>query len=283
MLRVHLRRGNEGKIEVTEIHPSAIVSPGAELASGVEIGPYSIIGGQVQIGRGTVVGPHVQIEGHTLIGEECFIGQGAAIGGPPQDEKYRGEPSQVIIGDRTQVREYVTINRATGEGEATRVGENCRLMAYCHLAHNCQVGEGVSIANYGGMSGHTVIEDFAVIGGMVGSHQYVRVGRLAMVSGFSKISIDVPPFALADGKPARVVGLNVRGLRRAGLGVESRVCLAKAFKLLYRSGLNLSQALAELAAQADRCPEVDYLIRFLEKARGGFAGRGNDPQGKRDG
>jgi len=264
------------------IHPTAVVSPEAELGPGVEIGPYSIIGEAVHIGAGTVIGPHVLIEGRTSIGEECWINVGAVIGSPPQDDKYHGEPTEVIIGNRTHIREYVTIHRATGEGKATRVGSNCRIMAYSHLAHNCEVGNGVSIANYGGMSGHTVIEDGAVIGGMVGSHQFVRVGRLAMVSGFSKISVDIPPFALADGKPARVISLNVRGLRRAGMDTEVRARLAKAFKVLYRSGLNLSNALEQLAGEPDDSPEVGYLISFLEKVQKGFAGRANDPQGKRD-
>lgn len=267
---------------MASVHPTAIVAPQAELAEGVEIGPYSIIGGSARIGPGTVVGPHVLIEGHTTIGAECSISMGAVIGSPPQDDKYHGEPTEVIIGDRTQIREYVTIHLATGEGNATRVGNDCRLMAYSHLAHNCRVGNGVSIANYGGMSGHTIIEDNAVIGGMVGSHQFARVGRLAMVSGFSKISVDVPPFMLADGKPARVISLNVRGLRRAGMGPEVRAQLAKAFKVLYRSGLNLSNALAQVVAEVEAGPEVAYLVDFLKQTHSGFAGRASDPQGNRE-
>lgn len=266
---------------MTKIHPTAIVAPEAQLADGVEIGPYSIIGENVRIGAGTVVGPHVLVEGWTTIGDGCGVGMGTVIGSLPQDDKYHGEPTQVIIGNCTKLREYVTIHRATGEGHATRVGNNCQIMAYSHLAHNCEVGNSVSIANYGGMSGHTIIEDNAVIGGMVGSHQFVRVGKMAMVSGFSKISVDIPPFALADGKPARVISLNVRGLRRAGLDAADRMCLAKAYKLLYRSGLNLTQALEQLV-QEEVSPEVQYLIDFLQKTRSGFAGRGNDPQGHRD-
>lgn len=266
---------------MTKVHATAIVAPGAELAEGVEVGPYSIIGEHACIGGNTTIGPHVLIDGHCAIGEGCAIGMGAVIGTIPQDDKYHGEPSQVVIGDRTRIREYVTINRATGEEAVTSVGNDCLLMAYCHLAHNCKVGHGVSIANYGGMSGHTVIEDSAVIGGMVGSHQFVRVGRMAMVSGFSKISVDIPPFALADGKPAKVVALNVRGLRRMGLSVENRTQLAKAFKLLYRSDLNLSQALEQLAKQTDGCAEVEYLMEFLKKTRDGYAGRANDPAGKK--
>ena len=268
---------------MTKVHPTAIVAPGAELAAGVEIGPFSIIGADVRIGSNTVVGPHVLIDGHSIIGASCSIDMGAVIGTLPQDDKYQGEPSQVIIGDRTRIREYVTIHRATGEGKATSVGKDCLLMAYSHLAHNCQVGNGVSLANYGGMSGHTIIEDSAVIGGMVGSHQFVRVGRLAMVSGFSKISVDIPPFALADGKPARVVSLNVRGLRRAGIAAESRALLAKTFRLLYRSNLNLSQALDQLAQELNSCAEVDYLVEFLQRTRNGFAGRANDPAGNKHG
>lgn len=266
---------------MTKVHHTAIIASGAELAAGVEVGPYSIIGEHARIDSNTIIGPHVFIDGHSTIGEGCSIGMGAVIGTAPQDDKYHGEPSQVIIGSNTRIREYVTINRATGEGAATCVGNNCLLMAYSHLAHNCKVGNGVSIANYGGMSGHTVIEDSAVIGGMVGSHQYVRVGRMAMVSGFSKISMDIPPFALADGKPARVVALNIRGLRRAGLSVENRAELAKVFRVLYRSSLNLSQALEQLANEPIACAEVEYLIAFLKKTRDGYAGRANDPAGKK--
>jgi UDP-N-acetylglucosamine acyltransferase len=266
---------------VTKIHPTAIVAPEAELAEAVEVGPYTIIGPQVRIGAGTRIGPYVLLEGATIIGEKCDLSAASVLGGLPQDDKYKGEPTQVIIGDETKIREYVTIHRATGEGNATRVGNHCHIMAYSHLAHNCQVGNGVSIANYGGMSGHTVIEDNAVIGGMVGSHQFVRVGRLAMVSGFSKISVDVPPFTLADGKPAEPVGLNVRGLRRAGVEATERVLLAKAFKILYRSNLNLSQALEQLTAFDTTCPELQYLIDFLQASRSGYAGRGNDPAGRR--
>lgn len=268
---------------MTKIHPTAIVAPEAELAEAVEIGPYSIIGPQARIGAGTRIGPYVLIEGYTIIGEKCDLSAASVLGGLPQDDKYKGEPTQVIIGDETKIREYVTIHRATGEGNATRVGNNCHIMAYSHLAHNCQVGNGVSIANYGGMSGHTVIEDNAVIGGMVGSHQFVRVGRLAMVSGFSKISVDVPPFTLADGKPAEPVGLNVRGLRRAGVETAERALLAKAFKVLYRSQLNLSQALEQLVAFEPPCPELQYLIDFLQASRSGYAGRGNDPAGRKHG
>lgn len=270
-------------LKVTKVHPTAIVDPQAQLGENVEVGPFSIINENVQIGANTVIGPHVLLDGHTTIGAECRIDMGAVIGTLPQDDKYHGEPTQVIIGDGTKIREYVTINRATGDDAATRVGHHCLLMAYSHLAHNCQVGNHVSIANYGGMSGHTVIEDNAVIGGMVGSHQHVRVGRLAMVSGFSKISVDIPPFALADGKPARVVALNVRGLRRAGIDADSRALLAKAFKTLYRSDLNLSQALDQLLKEEQPSPEVSYLIHFLEQTREGFVGRGNDPAGKSHG
>jgi UDP-N-acetylglucosamine acyltransferase len=268
---------------VTKIHPTAIVAPGAELAEAVEIGPFSIIGPEARIGAGTKIGPYVLIEGVTIIGEKCDISAASVLGGLPQDDKYKGEPTQVVIGDETHIREYVTIHRATGEGNVTRVGNHCHIMAYSHLAHNCRVGNSVSIANYGGMSGHTVIEDNAVIGGMVGSHQFVRVGRLAMVSGFSKISVDIPPFTLADGKPAEPVGLNVRGLRRAGVETAERVLLAKAFKLLYRSNLNHSHALEQIEAFETTCPELQYLVNFLRESRSGYAGRGNDPAGRRHG
>jgi len=265
---------------VTEVHATAIVSAKAELAEGVKVQPYAIIEEGVRIGEGTVIGPHAFLEGNTTIGAHCLVGTGSVIGSPPQDDKYKGEPTQVIIGDNSQIREYVTIHCATGEGNVTRVGNNCRLMAYSHLGHNCQVGDNVSIANYGGMSGHTVIESGAVIGGMVGSHQFVRVGRLAMVSGFSKISVDVPPFALADGKPARVVTINTTGLRRTNFDAPTRARLAKAFKILFRSNMNLSNALEILSAQSDNTPETEYLIEFMRRTQKGFAGRADDPRGR---
>jgi UDP-N-acetylglucosamine acyltransferase len=263
---------NPRRYEVARVHSTAIIDPDCELADDVEVGPYSIIRRGSVIGRGTVVDAHVMLE-HTTVGESCSIYYGAAIGGPPQDQTYRGEPTRVIIGDRNTIREYVTIHRATGDGNATRIGDDNLLMASTHLGHNCEVGNLVTLSTLSGMSGHTIIEDRAIIGGMVGSHQRVRVGRLAMVSGFSKMSQDVPPFSLVDGKPARVIGPNLIGLRRAGMGEETRHALQRAFRLIYRSDLELAKALEQVSAEFGHIAEVVYLVDFLQRMRNGRVGR----------
>jgi UDP-N-acetylglucosamine acyltransferase len=257
---------------VARVHPTAIVESDCELAAEVEVGPFTILRRGAVVGRGTTIDAHVLLE-HTTIGEDCQVGYGAAIGGAPQDQRYQGEPTRVVIGDRNVIREYVTIHRATGEGNATRVGSDCLLMAATHLGHNCELGNGVTLSTLSGMSGHTVIEDLAIIGGMVGSHQRVRVGKLAMASGFSKLSQDVPPFSLVDGKPARVIGPNLVGLRRAGMDVETRRAIQKAFRLIYRSGVDMSHALEQVAEELGDVPEVRYLLDFLGRMRQGRFGR----------
>jgi UDP-N-acetylglucosamine acyltransferase len=253
------------------IHPTAVVEPSAELAEGVEIGPYAIIGADVAIGEGTRVGPHVIVEGRTVIGRNCALHIGAALGGAPQDRKYGGEPTSLIIGDDNEIREYVTIHRGSGEGAETVIGDGNLLMAYSHIGHNCRIGSHIMLTNYAGISGHVIIEDRAGIGGMVGVHQFVRIGRLAMVGGYSKVAQDVPPFMLVDGRPARPIGLNVLGLRRAGVPPETRDSLKRAFRLLYRSNLNLSQALDRIVAEIQDSEYLGYLVEFMR--RSGMAGR----------
>lgn len=257
---------------MAHVHPTAIVDGDCELAEDAEIGAYAIVR------HGTVVGPrssvdaHVLLE-HTTLGADCHVYFGAAIGGPPQDQRYRGEPTRVVIGDRNTIREHATIHRATGEGNVTRVGDDSMLMAMTHLGHNCQVGNVVTLSTLSGMSGHTIIEDGVIIGGMVGSHQRVQVGKLAMVSGYSKLSQDVPPFSLVDGKPARVIGPNLVGLRRAGVEPEARRAVQKAFRIIYRSDLDLARSLDLVGEELGRFPEVRYLIEFLERVRKGRVGR----------
>ena len=253
-------------------HSAARVENDCELADDVEVGPYSLIRSGTVVGSGTVIDAHVLLE-YTTVGEECRIHFGAAIGGPPQDQSYSDEPTRVIIGNRNVIREYATIHRATGEGNATRIGDDNMLMASTHLGHNCEVGNHVTLSTLSGMSGHTIIEDRVIIGGMVGSHQKVRVGKLAMVSGFSKMSQDVPPFSLVDGKPARVIGPNIIGLRRAGAGPEVRQALQRAFRLIYRSDLEMPRALEQVAADLGRFPEVMYLVEFIHRMRNGRVGR----------
>jgi len=252
------------------IHPTAIVHPGAVLGPGVEIGPFCLIGEHVTIGRDTKVLGHCVINGWTTIGEECIIYPFAAIGGPSQDKKaVEGEVSYVMIGDRCVIREYVTVNRATGEGQSTIVGNDCWLLAYTHVSHNSRLGNGVTMSNLAQLAGHCIVEDNVTIGGQAGVHQFVRIGRLAMVGGATKVARDVPPFFLCDGSPAAIFGLNKIGLQRAGINGEAQAELKEAYKVLYRSNRNLSQALAVLVDKV-QTPEGRELVNFLsaESKRG---------------
>ncbi|MDE2572019.1 MAG: acyl-ACP--UDP-N-acetylglucosamine O-acyltransferase [bacterium] len=252
------------------IHPTAIVHPGAILEPGVEIGPFCLIGENVKIGRNTRVLAHCVINGSTSIGEECIIYPFAAIGGPSQDKKaLQGEVSYVRIGDRCVIREYVTVNRATGEGESTVVGNDCWLLAYTHVSHNSRLGNGVTMSNLAQLAGHCVLLDNVTIGGQAGVHQFVRIGRLAMVGGATKVARDVPPFFLCDGTPAGIFGLNKIGLQRAGVGPQAQTELKEAYKVLYRSNRNLSQALAVLVDKVETA-EGQELVEFLsgESKRG---------------
>ena len=257
-------------VPLRKIHETAVVYPGARLGRDVEIGPYSVIGENVFVGDGTKIGAHAVIEGWTTIGKECQIHHGACIGGAPQDLKFKGEKTFVYIGDNTIIREFVTINRATGEGEETRIGSNCLVMATAHIAHNCQIGSNVIIANGGGIAGHVVIEDRAIISGMSGVHQFVKIGRNAMIGGASKVVQDVPPFVIADGRPARVCGLNSVGIARAGMSEEVRRNLKKAYRILYRSGMKLSDAITMMEQELDSSEAMDHLLRFLRNVDRGI-------------
>ena len=257
-------------VPIRKIHETAVIYPGARLGRDVEVGPYSVIGENVFIGDGTKIGAHAVIEGWTTIGRDCQIHHSACVGGAPQDLKFKGEKTFVYIGDNTIIREFVTINRATGEGEETRVGSNCLIMATAHIAHNCQVGNNVNIANASGIAGHVVIEDRAIISGMSGVHQFVKIGRNAMIGGASKVVQDVPPFVIADGRPARVCGLNSVGLARAGLSEETRRNLKKAYRMLYRSGMKLTDAIAAMEQELDSSEAVDHLLRFLRNVDRGI-------------
>jgi UDP-N-acetylglucosamine acyltransferase len=257
-------------IPLRKIHETAVIHPGARLGNDVEIGPYVVIGENVLIGDGTKIGAHVVIDGWTSIGKNCVIFSGASIGAEPQDLKFRGEKSYVFIGDNTKIRESATVNRATGEGEETRIGSNCLLMAYTHVAHNCVVGNNVVMSNAATLAGHVEVEDRAIIGGLAGVHQFVKIGRNAMIGGASKVVQDVPPFVIVDGHPARVAGLNSVGIARAGISELSRHNLKKAYKILYRSGLSLTQAIAVMEQELESCDEVEHLLRFLRNAERGI-------------
>lgn len=245
------------------IHPTAIVHPNAKIARGVDIGPYCIVGENVSIGTGTVLQAHVIVNGWTEIGEECQIYPFATIGASSQDRKYHGERAYTKIGNRTTIREYVSVQRATGEDQITAVGDDCLLLAYTHVAHNCILGNNVTMSNLAQLAGHVEVADFATIGGQAGVHQFTRIGRYAMVGGASKISKDVPPFFLVEGNPAEPYGLNSVGLRRAGFSVEERNEIKKFYKILYNPKLNVSQAVEEMKAESASAPGKE-LIEFLE-------------------
>ncbi len=249
------------------IHPTALVEAGAELAAEVSIGPYAVVGPEVRVGPGTSIGSHTILEGRTEIGAACRIGSHVIIGAPPQDVKYHGEPTQVVIGDRTLVREFATIHRAsTGGTGVTRVGAENFLMAYVHVAHDCQLGEQVIMANQASLAGHVEIGRCVMIGGMSGVHQFVRIGEYAM-SGTLQ---DIPPYVKAQGNRAKLFGLNVVGLRRHGFSTEAVRALKQAYHLLFASGLNTSQALTQLEQELGGFPEVQRLIDFVKRSQRGI-------------
>ncbi|HEX8475213.1 MAG TPA: acyl-ACP--UDP-N-acetylglucosamine O-acyltransferase [Pyrinomonadaceae bacterium] len=250
-----------------EIHPTAVVSPRAHLAPDVRVGAYAIIEDDVTLASGCEIGAHAVVKRFTSMGERNRVYEHATLGGEPQDVKFRGETSRLVIGDDNLIREYVTIHRATGEGEVTRVGSHNFLMVGVHIAHNCDVGDSNTFANGAALAGHIRVEDRAFLSSNVGAHQFVRIGRLAMVGGKSKIVQDVLPFFLTDGNPARLRGLNAVGLRRAGFSAAQRLALKQALRLLERAGQRLEDTLAELEASADE--NVRHLSAFIRNSRRG--------------
>jgi UDP-N-acetylglucosamine acyltransferase len=258
-------------VSLRQIHETAIVHPGAKLGKNVVIGPYAIIGEHVELGDDCIVGPHVVIEGWTKIGVGNRFSHGASIGCEPQDLKFKGEKSDLVIGDYNNIRENVTISRGTeGGGGETRVGSHNLLMAYSHVAHDCQVGSHIVIANGTGLGGHVVVEDRAVIGGLVGIHQFSKIGKMAMVGACTKVVKDVPPFVMVDGNPAKVSGINIVGLRRNGLSPEVRDEIKKAYRILYRCNLIISQAIEQMEQELQASPEIDHFIRFLRNSDRGI-------------
>ncbi len=257
---------------MVSIHPTALVERGAELANGVNVGAYAIVGPEVRVGPGTSIGSHTILEGRAEIGAECRIGSHVIIGAPPQDVKYHGEPTRVIIGDGTLVREFATIHRAsTGGSGVTRVGPGNFLMAYTHVAHDCQLAERVIMANQASLAGHVEIGRSAVIGGMSGVHQFVRIGEYAFLGACSAVLQDIPPYVKAQGNRAKPFGLNVVGLRRQGFSVEAIQALKQAYRILFTSDLNTSQALAQLEQELGGFAEVQRLIDFVKRSHRGIS------------
>ena len=257
---------------MTTVHPTAVVNPGAELGDGVNIGPYCVVGPDVRLGHGTRLHAHVVMEGHVTVGEQCTVFPFASIGTQTQDLKYRGATTYVEIGDRTTVREYVTVNSGTTEGDVTHVGSGCLLMAYAHVAHSCSVGNEVIMANCATLGGHIEIQDQAILGGLSAVHQFVRVGRLCIVGGCTKVTQDCPPFMTVDGHPARAHGINRVGLQRRGVNVETRTALRRAYRVLYREGLSVPNAVQRLRADMGERAEIVELLAFIEGSRRGIVG-----------
>jgi len=257
---------------VVTVHPTALVEPGAELAAGVQVGAYAIVGSQVRVGFRTCVGSHTILEGRTEIGADCRIGSHVIIGAPPQDVKYHGEPTRLVIGDRTLVREFATIHRAsTGGSGVTSIGPESFIMAYAHVAHDCQLGERVIMANQASLAGHVEIGRCAVIGGMSGVHQFVRIGEYAFLGACSAVLQDIPPFVKAQGNRAKPFGLNVVGLRRHGASAEAIQALKQAYRIVFLSGLNTSQALAQLEQELSGTPEVRRFVDFIKRSQRGIS------------
>ncbi|AKJ02586.1 acyl-[acyl-carrier-protein]--UDP-N-acetylglucosamine O-acyltransferase [Archangium gephyra] len=256
---------------MAQVHPTAVVHPGARLHETVEVGPYSVIGEKVTIGEGSRVGPHVVIDGRTTIGARNRIFPFASVGGAPQDLKYAGEDTQLIIGDGNTLRESTTLNIGTaGGGGVTRVGNNNLFMAYSHVAHDCVVGSGCVIANSVALAGHVVLEDSVILGGLSAVHQFTRLGKHAFIAGGSMVVMDVAPYCTAQGDRAELAGLNVVGLQRHGFSEEQIGRIKEAYKILFRSKLQLAEALAQLKAEMGGQSEIDYLVDFVSQSKRGL-------------
>lgn len=255
---------------MAKIHKTAIVHKDAMLADDAEVGPYCLIGPAVKIGPGSRLGPHCVIHRNTTIGKNNNLVCACSVGADPQDLKYKGEKTYLEIGDNNIIREYVTLNRGTTEGTKTVIGNNNLFMTQSHVGHNCIIGNNIVIANSVPLAGHVIIEDNAVLGGLAGVHQFCRVGRLAIVGGCSKIIQDAPPFSMCDGYPARVWGINRIGLERAGVGRDMQALLKQAFKILFREGLLISNAIKKIERELAQTAEIKHLIDFVKSSERGI-------------
>ena len=258
-------------VRLKEIHDTAVVHPDAKIGKDVKIGPYAIIGENVEIGDGTEVGPHSVIKGWTTIGENNKIFNSASIGQEPQDLKFEGEKSFLEIGDNNTFREFTTIHRGTEEGGGiTKIGDNNLLMDYTHVAHDCKLANNIIMSNSAQLAGHVEVEDKVVISALVGVHQFVRIGKMAMIGGDSKVVKDVPPYVLVDGHPASTNGINAVGLRRNDIAPEVRQKIKEAYRMLYRSNLNVSEAIEKMDQELDNSEMIEHFLRFLRNAQRGI-------------
>ena len=257
---------------MSNIHPQAIVEPGAKIGKNVTIEPFAVIKGSVTLNDRVVIKSHAYIDGNTTIGEGTVVWPNASIGTKPQDLKYRGEKTFVVIGKHCEIREFVTINSSCQENSTVRIGDHCLIMAYCHVAHNCEIGNYVVMSNSAMLAGHVIVEDHAIIGGMTPVHQFSRIGCYAMVGGFSRVPRDVPPYTIGGGFPYKFGGINIIGLKRHKFPLEVRIALSKAFKITYRRGLHLEDAVAQVENEVELCPEVKHWISFCRASKRGLLG-----------
>ena len=253
-----------------KIHPTAVVSKKAKLADNVQVGLYTIIGDNVSIDKDTKIGSHCVIEGNTKIGKGCKIFTGAVVGSAPQDLKYKGENSYLEIGDNNIIREYCTVNLGTGEGGKTIIGNNNLFMAYSHIAHDCKIASDSTIANCGTLAGHVTIEERVVVGGLVAIHQFVKVGKLSIIGGCSKVVQDIPPYSICDGHPAKVFGINLVGFKRAGYDSKLVKEISQAIKIIFNSGLSTQHAIEKVESDIKPSPELNYLIEFVKNSKRGI-------------
>jgi UDP-N-acetylglucosamine acyltransferase len=253
------------------IHPTAIVEAGAQVDPSCEIGPFAWIGPQVRMGPGCTVAPHGMVTGRTTMGAGNRVFSNAVVGGIPQDLKYRGEPTETVIGDRNTFREFVTINAGTAQDQGvTRIGNGCLFMASSHVGHDCVVGDGAIIANSVALAGHVILEDHVHFGGLSAAHQFSRVGRLAFIGGMTGVAMDVAPYCMVSGARGELTGLNTIGLQRAGMSEDQVGRVKQAFKIYFRSGLQAAEALAQLKAELGQHPEVAHLVTFIEGTKRGI-------------
>src|SRR5271154_3908851 len=252
------------------IHSTAIVHPKAKVASNCEIGPYCVIGEHVTLGEKCKLHSHVVIDGHTTLGKKNEIFPFASIGLKTQDLKWQGGVTRAVIGDENTFREYVTIHSATGDGEITRVGSHNAILAYCHIAHNCALGDKIIMSNVATLAGHVTVEDFAVIGGLAAVHQFCRIGKMAIIGGCSKVVQDVPPFMLADGNPAETRTVNKVGMERNGVSEEAQGAIKQAYKILFREGLTIPNAVARIEKELSMSPELEHLLKFVKTSERGI-------------
>ena len=253
------------------IHSSAVIHPKAKIGSDCAIGPFCVIGEHVTLGKGCRLHPHVVIDGHTTLGEENQIYPFASIGLKTQDLKWKGGVTRTVIGDRNTFREYVTIHSATGDGEVTTVGSHNNLLAYTHVAHNVTIGNGIIMSNVATLAGHVTVEDHAVVGGLAAVHQFCRIGKMAIIGGCSKVVQDVPPFMMADGNPAETRTVNKVGMERNGVPEEVQTAMKTAYKILFREGLTIPNALARIEKELPLSPEMKHLIQFVRSSERGIS------------